>query len=1266
MKFNVKKATATVLLAAMLMGSAPINVYAQQPELAPSKVNTSVRAVDTPDWEVSDEEASSDYWQLSGRNRLLTVSPADPIKNPTIEYAGSYNLGEREVVRIVYRTTSSASAVWQRLLLKFDADLDNMIDWDHSQTVAYKNPQTYRESTDIANTKNGTIRFSSVSREDAGSDHVHGILLNDAVLKNTVIESGMHFVLKSPEELKKAGLPSSLKELSEKKEPVIQSRITDSNFERVLRLNSKYIQGYSSYTSSTVIPSKNYGLELNHEGQNKARTAKPRFNSQTSFISYNKEKGWVDLTLRHHKKDFTGLENTIGLRTVIEDKFFDALAGSSYTDSEGKSIAENPEATIADIFILNSSEDPWEGTYNEPASKRKISFKRNRINKVKGTNLNFIQAVGSGYQNKYPEEESIKTQSNGDAFDTFVNGAVRTGSIGYSTVIRFYVNKDKFEKLMQGQDLLDMTYYTVFTNQSDKAKDVFEGEIPEDITIKPGDEKTWPVIATPTNEFGITAAGPRSKKNMILEIGKRPNSITYSSDSTQNTTVFWGAIDRFWFKTPYEMTLKKGTPIRLTMEGVEGNFNEITIFENLAEKNKGASGKSIVKLQRKDAKDGSMEFIRNSYNLKRPTVGVTQNEASIPEIFTTDDVFYGHTRSGNAIVRTYGVAEDNTLIKQAYLTDANDTYKDSGDESIIDVKNSQAVIVNKKLYNGYEFSTNKAVNENDPLGSTEGVENKKYKTVKDAPIAFTTEDYSLNSLEKLPPIIEQVQAKVKFDLNGGYLGNDPNAENATKAITKIAPLNENYRYVVGENKFPTATLNTNYKANAFEGDHRRMVADENGNMVMASHDGQVLGKEIYKTAFDKFEKRLEERVEIARNNHDTSKAVKESEVQEAEQDLKSFKNYIEKFYTSEDIDITKSQLWLREFPGKESQEGLKTENPKMDNKEFYGWTTKKVDTIEDYNKLEELKTEEQAKDTTKTYKFTENSPILTGTTVYAFYGPVKSQVTNPKQTYDPEKDKQYIEIAPEAGDTLAEKATYKLVTKNEDGTYTPVEGLTATTKEDGTPVFDITKLSSDKFNPEAEYVIETTETGKDPSYSAIPIKIDKKGPKFVGDGENDLVVTQDPYGYQITVAANAQDDSGILRVYLDDDKNNGYYKADASQQSGGFKATLQNQQGEEKTVTVTAVDKFGNKSTATHTFMPQIKDIVLETMRPRAGKDFITVTSAVGATIKVELNGQVIGKQTLENETEKIKLSQKLTKGDRLVITATLHGNVKTMKSRVR
>lgn len=1002
----VTRTLAWVLAAVMVVTMLPMGVFAEEDglDLGPEIKPIAVRAVETPDWDVSDKEAQSDYWQLSGKNRLVTVAPADPIKNPTIEYAGSYNLEGKEVFRLIYRTDSSASSVWQRLLLKFDKDLDQMINWDDSQTVAYKDPATNRESTDIANTSNGTARFGSVTREEAGSDHVHGILLNTAGFKNTVIEAGMHFVLKDPKTLKDQGLPTSIAELTAKKEPVIQSRITDIKYERVLRLNSQYIQGYSSYTSSTVIPGKNYRLELNHEGENKTRTAASRFLSQTSFIAYNKEKGWVDLTLRHHKKDFTGLGNTIGLRTVIEDKFFDALQGASYTDKEGKVVEEDKEATIADIFILNTDEKPWEGTYDNPTSNRKVSFKRNEINEVKGTKLNYIQAVGGTYKKLYPEE-NITMNANGNAFDTIVNGAVRSGSIGYSTVIRFYVNKDKFEKLMQGQDLLDMTYYTVFTNQADKAKDVFEGTVEKEITIKPGDQNTWPVIATPVNEFAGTATLPKSKKNMVLEIGKRPHSITYASDSTQDTTVFWGASDYFWFKTPYEMTLKAGTPIRLTMEGVNNDFKEITIFDTLKDKKAGTKGNYIVKLHRQDQKDGSMEFIRNSYNLKRPTVGVTQNEASIPEIFTTDKVLYGHTRAGNAIVRVSGVGEDDSLIRQAYLTAANDTYKDDGDDAVIAVKNSQAVIVNKKLYNGYEFSTDTAVNENDPLGANKGVKNQKYKTVKDAPIAFTTEDYALNSLEKLPPIIEQVQAKVTFNLNGGYVGEDATNDEAKKPIVKIAPLNENYRYVVDKvTNFPTAVLNTNYKYNAFEGPNRRMVypliKDNSGNLipdktqnpVMASHTDLPLGKDIYKTVFDKFESRLKQRLEEAKNNPDTNSKVKASEIQEAEQDLASFKKYVERFYTSEDIDITKSQLWLRQFPGRETQEELKTPDPVNGDKKFLGWSTKKLvteDEIKEFAKaqvLDEVEDWTKVDNDTEVFKFTETSPIDKERTVYAVYG----------------------------------------------------------------------------------------------------------------------------------------------------------------------------------------------------------------------------------------------------------------------------------------
>lgn len=366
-------------------------------------------------------------------------------------------------------------------------------------------------------------------------------------------------------------------------------------------------------------------------------------------------------------------------------------------------------------------------------------------------------------------------------------------------------------------------------------------------------------------------------------------------------------------------------------------------------------------------------------------------------------------------------------------------------------------------------------------------------------------------------------------------------------------------------------------------------------------------------------------------------------------------------YTDHNGDALKGDaLELRKFveekPTIESTDGLV----------FLGWTTKKVDTVEEYNKLEELKTADQAKDTTKAYKFTENSPILSEMTVYAFYGPVKSQVTNPVQTYDEENDKQYVEITPaEEGKPLPTDATYKLVKKNEDGTYTEVEGLTQTTKEDGTPVFDITDLTSDKFDPNADYCIETTETGKDPSYSDKPIKIDKVGPSFTKDkdGKN-ITLVQDAYGYQVKISAEANDQAGILRVYAETDKDNGYYKADASETTANLTESIQDQLGVEKTFTVTAVDKFGNKNTATGTVEPKAEPLSLKAERPLGGTDYIFVTTTVGATLEIKVINSdkteaLTMNHTQEKDTDEIKLVNKdnepfkLTKGQRIKITAT-------------
>lgn len=354
-----------------------------------------------------------------------------------------------------------------------------------------------------------------------------------------------------------------------------------------------------------------------------------------------------------------------------------------------------------------------------------------------------------------------------------------------------------------------------------------------------------------------------------------------------------------------------------------------------------------------------------------------------------------------------------------------------------------------------------------------------------------------------------------------------------------------------------------------------------------------------------------------------------------------------------------------------------SDKPTKDGVVFYGWTTKKVTSVEEFNKLEELKTEDQAKDTVKTYKFTENSPIISEMTVYAFYGPVKSQVTNPKQTYDETKDKQYVEVTPEEGKTLPTDATYKLVKKNEDGTYTEVEGLTQTTKEDGTPVFDITDLPSDKFDPEADYYIETTETGKDPSYSDTPIKIDKVGPSFTKDkdGKN-ITLVQDAYGYQVKVSANASDDAGILRVYAEKDKDNGYYKADASETTANLTESIQDQLGVEKTFTVTAVDKFGNKTETTQKVEPKAKPLELKAERPLGGTDYIYVTTIAGANLEIKVidaNKQEVlaMTHTQGEDTDEIKLVKdgtpfELSKGQRIKITATSGDQTAKLTIRVR
>lgn len=1361
----VKQTLAWVLAAVMVITMLPVGVFAEEDGLgfSPKIDQTAVRAVEAPDWDVSEEELETDYWPLTPDNRLVEVADGEAIRNPSIEYGGSYNLTDenskiREVVTINFRTSAGPSVPWRRLLLKFDSELAQMIDWNRMQTGAWIQPQTNQSATTTINFNNGIKRFTAEPVDNVGSKYVYSVSLDDVKYKVPAIEAPMHFVLKDLDTLKAEKLPTSIAELTKDREPIVQARIVDKRYKRVYTMPSKRLNSYSTYTFSTIIPNKRYTAGLIPQSQTDNHFA--WINAQNAFISYNKHAAspYVDLTIRHTKPGIETagyIKNYVGLRTVLEDRFFNTLAGSPYKKADGTPVLEDTTERIADVFIISASEDPygWKASYENPPAERRIPVLRSEINNgVDG--LKFIQVVGTEY-NQTAEEQNLKIKSSGKTYDTVVNGATSQTNKGVGTVVRFYVIPEKFEKLVAEADLLNMSFYTTFTSQTKTPKDTFTGKVDKDRDYKKGDI----LVLDPVGNTSFS-----SKNKMVLEVGERPHSMVfqyYSGGASKTPLQIQKGEEALTWEIPYNMTLKKDTPITLYADGIDTNITGFRFYTNETQQGLGDTG-DFFTIDR-GQKTGDMQAVRFAGSLKAPNISKTQNEVSVPEIFTTDEQIYGHTQLGEAIVRVKGASKDGSkVLNQAYLSDENDTYKDvgSGDnkDSVIDQKRSQMVIVNKKIHPGYEVSTKSAINPKDPLGDNSTVTNKKYNLIKDAPLGFTIEDYSINAVEKLPAVIEQVQAKVNFDLNGGYLGDNANDDNAKKPIVKIAPLNENYRYLVdNETNFPTITVNPDYKANAFEGANRRMVQPlkaitENGKVkyvpdteadpVMASHTDQPLGEETYETAFNRYRSELKARLKYEQDNVDGNiPAVQTANIKEIQQDQASFEKYVDRFYKDKGIDITKSQLWLREFPGKESQEDLRTENPKKENLEFYGWTTKKITDgkVEEYNKLKELTTQEQAEevatiqgqladlyaqakrdrlaaadlreqaeslgpvqkkkliaaaetleaqaqateakaanlekaDKTENFKFTENSPILSEMKVYAFYGPLKSEVTNPTQTYDEVKDKQYIEIAAEDG-SIPTDATYKLVTKNNDGTYTEVTGLTPTTKEDGTPVLDITDLPSDKFNPNEDYYIETTELGKEPSYSTAPIKIDKVAPIESTNDEEKITATPDLFNYMVKITGKAKDDDHkIIKATVE--ANGNTVEVEATTNDDEFSIELQDdtlkQLGEAVSYKVTIYDEMGNKLEKTLTVEKVDQDLRLEIGDLLADDSEILLKSKKDAalTIRVIRRNKDTGKnqpinldaaKATSDEFETIKLKQdgvefKLEAGDRIIVDAKLAG----------
>ncbi|VFB17045.1 Uncharacterised protein [Urinicoccus massiliensis] len=335
-----------------------------------------------------------------------------------------------------------------------------------------------------------------------------------------------------------------------------------------------------------------------------------------------------------------------------------------------------------------------------------------------------------------------------------------------------------------------------------------------------------------------------------------------------------------------------------------------------------------------------------------------------------------------------------------------------------------------------------------------------------------------------------------------------------------------------------------------------------------------------------------------------------------------------------------TKYWVNPEAGKTLKDVKKPSVTANDNYKFTGWD--KADTTAITGKLE----------------------------VTAQYSQNPSIVANPVQKYDEATDAQYIEGVLPKGKTLPAGATVELVVKKGDS-YEKVN--VPVTTEGGVIKVD---AKNENIKHDGTYYFAITEEGKTTSYSDKPVTIDKQGPTL-GTSGNEITLAQDAYGYQVKISAEAKDNAGILRVYAETDKDGGYYKQEANETTANLTDSIQNQLGAGKEFTVTAVDKFGNKTFVKKTAEATKTPIMIKAERPLDGDDFIYVTTDVGASLEIKVIGankeQVFTMTHTQGQaSEEIKLvgtdgAFKLTKGQRVKVKASIAGKEdNTLTIRVR
>lgn len=883
-KHYLRKTLALVMAFLMIITMMPVDVFAEEPQIP----DTSTRAVDpegkpSVNWEedTTAKDDGSGYWSLPENVKIIKGQRgADPLNTLGFTYLGRYyDQNGRIVLKFeVSQRNQADSYPWSRFVMRFPAELYQQIDkdasyvlWKQTEVFAINNFDTLTVS-DVRGQSANCLQFPyrNVGAQ-YGHREVNIVLKADTDWDKTFAQKTQAVQLRLY-----SGNNDNLKIFS-----------TAGGYK-----GADYAAlGYNTYTKIAVVGDLSKRpkdlMEATTKSMTQAGGQNDQFYSADSAFQLDRDDKKVRLIYTFASDVVSGRMDgdKYAIRQTLDRDFI------KYLDLGNKGKTAEEKNRIGSIYFLSENETPIgtklpiyasyiEGLELNPDGSAKLDGAGNpTFNRADGAV--FLQFAETGYEYKDNPDSAdpnyVQTITT-DFANILRDKPQDSGSI---MVFEYNIDPEKInEDLVKDKELSkNFMFDTRYLLSNNAGVRKYTATTTEDIVIQPNKNNFFTLNFNPYVSITNSMITTSEKKDFVLNIGgsegiwkswKREGHAFFPDTDDYAINMYgW----QFYMKNhniKTGMTIKAGTPITVYLPnldyGNKGRYPNFVDFDVVTGEQKGISGDYLInktsltgnkflRLQKVTKADGSDLFyppmyFKNSISTVGATAIIEKYVPIVDEIFTDSKEFTGIMRSEGGVRSQLYIPEETKSTAYLGKSFINTEENNAGDVTAYlrsdGKEDPQKFAVNndgtsaiyekrtfdKKEYEGLAFNIKKQYF---------GAESIKYATqnkaveelglLRDQPIVFTT--YSETSL-KSEPVIEQVQTKVKFDLNG-----QTSKENLP-VIEKIAPLSNQYRY-----DYLTGEVNKDYKPSGFEGDYVRYVDENNKTKEVdgrtyqniISHDG---------------------------------------------------------------------------------------------------------------------------------------------------------------------------------------------------------------------------------------------------------------------------------------------------------------------------------------------------------------------------------------------------------------------------------------------